>query len=997
MFPLSFGSTYASSGSMFSRSLLLQQTLPKDKKVFFLFETIADALEAKEILSISLATPISLIKTESDLVSSIFEKGGYFAASIGIFDEHIRLQYKKDSLSFSYIRWHHYERTEIIDTLVAFGYIHSKYLTENKSYTFDGDTLAIRHGENTALLSFFGEELDDIRKKTDHSLLESIQIFKTESDAIGELKKFDPALAALMPESILVFFDLEFSEKRPLISQHFSTWLAFESTKESISCEIDHFSIETLEEFEIFLREYGDHTTIYTRLTEVLESFLEINTLSVQSLHKTTKKWSYESFQWRKNGEVFFVICDDILGRLFVKERIGRKKKTSIDLLLSFVPGDYLVHFEHGIWKFIEVTKKDIGGLVREYITLEYAKGDRLYVPITEVSRLTKYLWSDEVELHHLSGNAWKTTLEKTEDEVEKRAKELLEIYATRHITRGYAFPAFKEKEQCFRQAFPYEHTKDQILSIEEVFSDMEKNEPMNRLLSGDVGFWKTEVAMNAAYKAVLWGKQVAVISPLVVLAIEHDESFRKRFQSFPVWIELLTRFTSDAQARKILQQLRDGSIDIIIGTHRLLSEDVHFERLWLLIIDEEHRFWVMDKERITKLQSRVDLLSLSATPIPRSLNMALSGMKQLSMLSQPPPSKKPIHTIAIKWQEKTIQEAIEQELSRGGQVIFLHNRIASLLGVKEYLESILPKKLRIAMIHGQMESDLLERHLIDFKNEKYHLLLSTTVIENGVNFLKANTIIIDNADEFGLAQLHQLRGRVGRKDEQAHCFLVYRKEHLSIEAKKRLIALIEHSRLGSGFEIALRDLEIRWAGEILWIKQSGRVKEVGISLYLKLLEKKVEELQNGEKNDPLSVTIDLDISYTLEDELFSSEEDRMYFYRSIESIDTLEDLESSKESFALYTKRDHSGIHHLFLLLKARILLAHRKIVGIKRVQWDYVMDFNNTATVEDIRRFLAVDSAGNFIVQSIKRIRVSQKCFQWDLDFLEKIVYSLELISHE
>ena len=376
----------------------------------------------------------------------------------------------------------------------------------------------------------------------------------------------------------------------------------------------------------------------------------------------------------------------------------------------------------------------------------------------------------------------------------------------------------------------------------------MESSDPMDRLLAGDVGFGKTEVAMNAAYKAVLSGKQVSVISPLVVLTLEHIESFRERFIERNVRIECLSRLTSPREERRILAGLSDGSIDIVIATHRVLGEDVDFKNLGLLIIDEEHRFGVKDKERIKKLRQEIDILSLSATPIPRSLNMALGGMRTLSVLRDPPPSRKPIHTQILAWNTGIIAKAILDELDRDGQVLFLHNRVTSLEGTAAELMRVCGPRLKPILLHGQMLGHEIEDALISFREGHGNCLVSTTVIENGVNFLRANTIIIDHADEFGLAQLHQLRGRVGRTDKTAHAILLYRKPILAEDAKKRLLAIVEHAELGAGFEIALRDLEIRGAGEILGVSQSGKSKQTGMSLYLKLLESKVEELKSGKK-----------------------------------------------------------------------------------------------------------------------------------------------------
>lgn len=413
---------------------------------------------------------------------------------------------------------------------------------------------------------------------------------------------------------------------------------------------------------------------IYTSLTKSVQRYLEHNGLCVSEVIQIPKI-PLESGQ----SEDTIYITDDILGRLFVEKRSKKQSLKSLDLLMTLKPGDYVVHQEHGIGKFIEMIEKEVMGMRREYVAIAYAKDDKLYVPITELYRMTKYLGEDHPKLHDLGGTVWKKTLKDTEAEVLKTASELLDIYARRKITPGFAFKKFPKEEEAFRLAFPYEHTGDQVLAIQEVFEDMEKPEPMDRLLCGDVGFGKTEVAMNAAYKALLSGKQVAVISPLVVLTLEHFDSFIKRFEKTGFSIAVLSRLSSTKEVNRALQGIQDGSIHIIVGTHRLLGADVQFARLGLLIIDEEHRFGVMDKEKIKRLRTGIDILSLSATPIPRSLNLSLSGLKKLSILTTPPPNKKPIQTQVIKWNEHTLREVITRELDRGGQVIFLHNRVASL------------------------------------------------------------------------------------------------------------------------------------------------------------------------------------------------------------------------------------------------------------------------------------------------------------------------------
>lgn len=621
-------------------------------------------------------------------------------------------------------------------------------------------------------------------------------------------------------------------------------------------------------------------------------------------------------------------------------------------------------------------------------MSIEYRENDMLFVPLAEIHRVSKYIGDESPKLTRLSTNEWKKTVEKANEDVEKIARELLDIYARRQVARGYPFPAFPDLERKFREAFQYKHTPDQKTAIEEIFEDMERSEPMDRLLSGDVGFGKTEVAMNALYKAVLAGKQVAFISPLVVLAYEHSESLAKRFSGLEVNIATLTRLTTDREAKQILSGLRDGTIHAVVGTHRILGEGVQFKDLGLLIIDEEHRFGVLDKEKINAMKSGLDILSLSATPIPRSLNLALSGIKKISVLTTPPPLKKRVDTIVSKWSEPLILEAVKRELDRGGQVIFLHNRVASIESLKKQLIGLLGKAIRIGITHGRMNGIELEDTIMDFKLGKFDILLSTTVIENGVNFLNANTIFIDDAERFGLAQLHQLRGRVGRKDREAFCYLLYHRENLDDDAKKRLLTIVNHSELGAGFEIALRDLEIRGAGDILGIKQSGKTNDTGLSLYLKLLEEKIEELQSGQQKSTQDCKIELDISYSIPDDFFDSELDKIRFFRSIESIETRDELDYAYETFQSSNDSLPETFENLFLLLRVRIVLKSYGIIVLKRVGTNYIFEFEAATPVEMIRRFLDIDRGGHCIIVTMQKIKTPTNAYRSDRAFLEGLL---------
>lgn len=449
-----------------------------------------------------------------------------------------------------------------------------------------------------------------------------------------------------------------------------------------------------------------------------------------------------------------------------------------------------------------------------------------------------------------------------------------------------------------------------------------------------------------------------------------------------------MTRFSTQKEATAVLAGLKNGTLDCVVATHRILGEGVEFKNLGLLVIDEEHKFGVLDKEKINALKSNIDILSLSATPIPRSLNLALSGVKKISVLTTPPPQKKAVTTIVAKWNEMAIKEAVEKELARGGQVIFLHNRVASIESVRRQLTGILGKHVRIAIAHGKLDGMQLEDIIIEFKNGKYDILLSTTVIENGVNFLNANTIFIDDAEKFGLAQLHQLRGRVGRKDRDATCYLLYHNDKLDSDGKKRLLTIVNNSDLGAGFEIALRDLEIRGAGDVLGIKQSGKTHDTGLSLYFTLLEEKIEELRNGKtlvKND---CKIELDISYFIDNDFFDSELDKIRFFRNIESVDTIEDLEYTHKTFEEANTILPESFENLFLLLRARVIFRKFGVTSLKKIGSSYVFELDSRTEVPTVRKFLELDAMGDFTLVSIHKIKANVKSYHGDKDFLETLL---------
>lgn len=581
------------------------------------------------------------------------------------------------------------------------------------------------------------------------------------------------------------------------------------------------------------------------------------------------------------------------------KKKRGRASKREETIILEDLKlGDYVVHENYGIGIFRGITQAQVDNVIREYVLLEYAGGDKLYLPLDKVDKLYKYsgLGEKEPRLSKLGGSEWERTRKKVEESVREMAEELIAIYAAREAEEGHAFSPDTPWQKEFEDAFPYEETPDQLKAIEEVKRDMESPRPMERLICGDVGYGKTEVAMRAAFKAVMDGKQVAVLVPTTVLAEQHYQTFRARFEGYPVVIECLSRFRTGREQKKIVEDLQKGVVDLVIGTHRLLSGDVKFKDLGLLIIDEEHRFGVRQKEKIRLFKKTVDVLTLSATPIPRSLYMALTGLKDMSVIETPPEGRYPVTTYVMEYNEEIIKEAVQLEIERGGQVFFVHNRIEDIYKVKEELMRLLPD-IKIAVGHGRMEEEELSRIIMDFIRGEYHLLLCTTIIESGLDMPNVNTIIIDEADKMGLAQLYQLRGRVGRSNRLAYAYLTYRPyKVLTEEAQKRLNAIREFNELGAGMKIALRDLEIRGAGNILGPEQHGHIQAVGFDLYCRLLEEETARLRGESRKEREAPRIDIDMDYYIPDSYIPDPGSKMRIYRRLLLASDLRELEEIKK-----------------------------------------------------------------------------------------------------
>ncbi len=603
----------------------------------------------------------------------------------------------------------------------------------------------------------------------------------------------------------------------------------------------------------------------------------------------------------------FALICEsDLLGDRVIQRRRKDKKAVNSDTVIRHLaelkPGQSVVHIDHGIGRYIGLQTLEAGGMKTEYVTLEYQNDAKLYVPVSSLNLISRYSGGAEetAPLHKLGGEAWSKARRKAAEKVRDVAAELLDVYAKRELKPGFKFALDRGQYATFKATFPFEETDDQAMAINAVLSDMCQAKAMDRLVCGDVGFGKTEVAMRAAFVATDNSKQVAVLVPTTLLAQQHFENFRDRFANLPIRVEVLSRFKSAKEQKVILQDVADGKVDIVVGTHKLLSSDIKFKDLGLLIVDEEHRFGVRQKEKVKAMRADVDILTLTATPIPRTLNMAMSGMRDLSIIATPPARRLAIKTFVREREESVVREAVLREIMRGGQVYFLHNQVETIEKTAEDLQKLIPEA-RITVAHGQMRERELERIMNDFYHQRFNVLVCTTIIETGIDVPTANTIIMDRADNLGLAQLHQLRGRVGRSHHQAYAYLLTpHPKAMTKDAIKRLDAIASLEDLGAGFTLATHDLEIRGAGELLGDEQSGQIQSVGFTLYMEMLEQAVEALKEGKEpslDDLLreQTEVELRIPALLPDDYIPDVNTRLSMYKRIASVSDSDELSELK------------------------------------------------------------------------------------------------------
>ncbi|GHF10562.1 MULTISPECIES: transcription-repair coupling factor [Streptomyces] len=624
----------------------------------------------------------------------------------------------------------------------------------------------------------------------------------------------------------------------------------------------------------------------------------------------------------------------DLSGQKSASKDLGRmpvRRRKTIDPL-TLQAGDYIVHEQHGVGRYIEMVQRTVQGATREYLLVEYAPakrgqpGDRLYIPTDQLEQVTKYVGGEAPTLHRLGGADWTKTKARAKKAVKEIAADLIKLYSARMAAPGHSFGADTPWQRELEDAFPYAETPDQLTTIAEVKEDMEKSVPMDRLVCGDVGYGKTEIAVRAAFKAVQDGKQVAVLVPTTLLVQQHFGTFSERYSQFPVVVRALSRFQTDAEAKAVLEGLREGSVDVVIGTHRLFSSETKFKDLGLVIVDEEQRFGVEHKEQLKKLRANVDVLTMSATPIPRTLEMAVTGIREMSTITTPPEERHPVLTFVGPYDQKQIGAAIRRELLREGQVFYIHNRVESIDRAAAKLREIVPEA-RIATAHGQMGESALEQVVVDFWEKKFDVLVSTTIVESGIDISNANTLIVERGDNFGLSQLHQLRGRVGRSRERGYAYFLYPPEKpLTETAHERLATIAQHTEMGAGMYVAMKDLEIRGAGNLLGGEQSGHIAGVGFDLYIRMVGEAVADyrasLEGGvEEEPPLEVKIELPVDAHVPHDYAPGERLRLQAYRAIASANSEEDIKAVREELTDRYGKLPEPVENLLLVAGLRML----------------------------------------------------------------------------
>jgi transcription-repair coupling factor (superfamily II helicase) len=695
---------------------------------------------------------------------------------------------------------------------------------------------------------------------------------------------------------------------------------------------------------------------------------------------------------------LILITTDELFGTKKVQRAPAKKSHPShfITSLSELKQDDYVVHFDHGIGIYRGLKFLRVAGTEGEFLHLDYEGGDRLYLPVDRINLVQKYIGGDGAQppLNRLGGSSWERVKAKTRKSILAMAQELIDLYAAREVHEGHACAPPDSLYQEFEASFEFEETSDQANAIQDVLQDMQRKKPMDRLICGDVGYGKTEVALRAAFLALMDGKQVAVLTPTTVLAQQHLQTFRHRFRNYPAQVEMLSRFLTSKESQQVIQGLARGTVDIVIGTHRLLQRGIQFKELGLVVIDEEHRFGVVHKENLKRLRSTVDVMSLTATPIPRTLHMSLVGIRDMSIIETPPLDRLAIHTYVTRYDEGVIRDAVLREIQRGGQIFFLHNRVETISRMAQKLSDLIPEA-KIAVAHGQMRPRELEKVMLDFLEHRIQMLVCSAIIESGLDFPNANTIIVNRADKFGLAQLYQLRGRVGRSYRRAYAYLLIPGEKIMTrDAERRLRALQELDELGGGFRLALHDLEIRGAGNLLGREQSGQVAAVGFELYTQMMEKAVRELKGEAMRPEVEPEIRLGIPAYIPQDYIPDTNQRLLFYKRLASLGDLKELEEIKaelkDRYGLFSLE----VENLFLVMHLRRILKDYLVEQVSYHEGRLSILFHPESPVKVERLLDLIGRDKNrYRLSPDKRLSFSPHNQDWDklipevIDFLQAL----------
>lgn len=966
-------------------------------------------------------TPCLIVSTAAALIYRIISPAQMLASSISL----------KKAMQISL--------DKLMHLLVAGGYKRTDMVTHQGEVAVRGGILDIYPtGEQHPLrIEFFGDEIDSIRSfdiDKQRTIAAREKLLVLPADEIRP-KQCSASIFDYLSDQTLLFLDepQKFFDLFERSAKRFASYIQQERQENPEQPEITLLSKKALKEYlasfpllynqyfpgnleqnsfsfyehisqqemETFFRHYD---SLLGRLNEWLQQGYKIlitykNSDFAKSMREELNKAGLIGIELKKSSlekgffsntfKIALITEYDIRGKKKVNRSQRKTDPMERVLLEDLKPGDYVVHENHGIGIFHGITQVTTEEITREYVMLQYAGTDKLYLPLDKVDLLYKYAGSGDKEprLNKLGGTEWERTKARVAKSIQDMTEDLLKLYAARESIKGYAFSQDTPWQRQFEDEFPYEETPGQLKAINDVKKDMEKPKPMDRLVCGDVGYGKTEVALRAAFKALMDGKQVAVLVPTTILAEQHYETMKQRFGEYPANIEVLSRFRTAAQQKKILKDLETGAVDLLVATHRLLSKDVKFYDLGLLIIDEEHRFGVAQKEKIKALKTNVDVLSLSATPIPRSLHMALTGLRDLSVIDTPPPHRYPINTYVMEYNEEIIKQAIVFELKRGGQVFFVHNRVKDIYTVKEKLEEMLPG-LRIVVGHGQMAESELAPAIMDFLHGQYDLFLCTTIIESGLDMPNVNTLIVDMADKMGLAQLYQLRGRVGRSDRIAYAYITYRPDKvLNEDAQKRLNAIREFNELGAGMKIALRDLEIRGAGNILGAEQHGHIHAVGFNMYCRMLEEETAKIKGLDSTTQLNPQLDFDVDYYIPDSYIPDAGARMRIYKRLLMADDFAEITDLKQEL-----RDRFGklpepVENFMQLANLRVKARRKNIKSLKLKRNELYIQVNSDMKIRELN---------NNEMRSIKKINNNTLVLNLhgnsSLDGLEKVLDIIE-----